>query len=60
MVCLEGLRKSTKLHSPDSWSKSRDFNLGPRQYQAGVLSTLTRLVETKAFIVISTSICYFI
>jgi hypothetical protein len=37
-ICLDGLGKTTNL-SQDFWSLSRDFNLGPVEYKAGVLTT---------------------
>jgi hypothetical protein len=41
-ICLEGLRKTTKVLSQDSQSPGQDFNMGPRKYEAGVLITQSR------------------
>jgi hypothetical protein len=38
-ICLEGLRKTKKNLSQDKGSPGRDFNPGPPEYEAGVLST---------------------
>jgi hypothetical protein len=34
-ICIEGLRKTTKNLSQDSWSPGRDLNTGPPKYEAG-------------------------
>jgi hypothetical protein len=38
-ICLEGLRKTTKILSKDNRSPSRDLNTGPPEYEAGVSAT---------------------
>jgi hypothetical protein len=38
-ICLEELRKTTKNLSHDSRFSGRDMNLGPIDYEAGVLTT---------------------
>jgi hypothetical protein len=38
-ICLEGVRKTTKYLSQDNRSLGRDLNLGPPEYEAGVLTT---------------------
>jgi hypothetical protein len=42
VICLEGLRKNTKNLSQDSRCPGRDLNLGPPEYEAGVLTTRPR------------------
>jgi hypothetical protein len=37
-ICLQGLIKSTKALSHDSWCPGWDLNLGPPKYKAGVLT----------------------
>jgi hypothetical protein len=39
---LEGLRTSTKTICDDSWRPGRNFNPGPFEYEAGVLTTRPR------------------
>jgi hypothetical protein len=41
-ICLEELRKTTKL-GQGSWSLGQDLNLGPPEYEAGVLTTWPQL-----------------
>jgi hypothetical protein len=38
-IFLEGLRKTTKNLRQDSQSQGRDLNMGPTEYEAGVLTT---------------------
>jgi hypothetical protein len=38
-IRLEGLRKTMKNLSHDIWSPGRDFNTGPPEYQAELLTT---------------------
>jgi hypothetical protein len=38
-ACLEVLRKITENFSQDIRSPSRDFNPGPPEYEAGMLTT---------------------
>jgi hypothetical protein len=38
-IGMDGLRKTTKLLSQNSWFLGRDFNTGPPEYEAGVLTT---------------------
>jgi hypothetical protein len=38
-IHLEGLRKTTKNLSQDSWSPGQELNPGPPEYKAGVLTT---------------------
>jgi hypothetical protein len=38
-IYLEGLRKATIILNQDSLSPGRDLNLGPSEYEAGVLAT---------------------
>jgi hypothetical protein len=42
-ICVEGLRKATKVLIQDSRSPCRDLNPGPPEYEAGVLITRQRL-----------------
>jgi hypothetical protein len=42
-ICLEGLRKTTKIPSQDSRFPGRDLNPGPPEYEAGVLTGLNCL-----------------
>jgi hypothetical protein len=42
VICLEGLRKTTKNLSQDRRSLGRDLNPGPPEYEAGVLTTRPR------------------
>jgi hypothetical protein len=45
-ICPEGLNKTTKHLSQVSQSADRDFNPGPSEYEAGVLTTqLQRCVD---------------
>jgi hypothetical protein len=39
-ICLEGLNKTTKTHSQDRRSVDRDLNLGPPEYEVGMLTTI--------------------
>jgi hypothetical protein len=39
-ICMEGLRKTTKTLTHDSWSTDRDLNQGAPKYEAGVLTAL--------------------
>jgi hypothetical protein len=41
-IRLEGLRKTTKGLCKDIWSLDPDFNPGPLEYEAGVLTTQPR------------------
>jgi hypothetical protein len=41
-ICLEELKKSTKVLSQDSRAPNRDLNPGPPKNEAGVLTTLQR------------------
>jgi hypothetical protein len=42
--CLEGLRKTSKTLSRDSLSIGCDLNLGPHEYEEGLLTTQPHLV----------------
>jgi hypothetical protein len=44
-ICLEGLRKTTKNLSQDSRYTARDFNPGPPEYGAEMLTTRPRRSE---------------
>jgi hypothetical protein len=41
-MCLEGLRKTAKNLSNNSWSLDRDLNPGPPEVEAGVLISGSR------------------
>jgi hypothetical protein len=43
-ICLWGLRKPMEYRSKDSWS-GRDFNPGPSEYDAGILTTRVFLLN---------------
>lgn len=38
-MCLEGLRRTTKNITQDSWSLDEDFNLELSKYEAGMVTT---------------------
>jgi hypothetical protein len=40
-ICLEGLRKTTKILSQDSRHPGRDLNQGSPEEEAGVLTTVS-------------------
>jgi hypothetical protein len=37
-IFVDGLKKTMKNLSQNSWSPGRDLNLGPLEYEAGVLT----------------------
>jgi hypothetical protein len=50
-ICLDGLRKTTKNLGQDSRSPGPDLNLGPPEYEAGVLTLdhdVSSLASVKA------------
>jgi hypothetical protein len=54
-IHLDGLRKTTKNISQDIWSLDLDLNLGPPEYEAGMLTTQPqRLVFSARMSIVET------
>jgi hypothetical protein len=62
IICLEELRKTTRNLSQDSRSLGQDLNLGPSEYEAGVLTTqsqcLIMFLQLISFVSVETFSIY--